>query len=635
MRKISEINFLIDSGFFSPIDVTFADFICRLEGDDDGMFATIVALVSRAARNKNICLDLSRISADIPEEILEKGILNIPAAVEQKSLLYDKKTVGAPGENTPLILDGNRLYLSRYYSYENSVESCVREWGFRNIECDIESIIPFISELFPGDEGIDWQKCSTVNALTRKLSIITGGPGTGKTTTVVRILLLAAYEFTMRYGRHPSIVLAAPTGKAAAHMQQSVSSALEFLRDARGNSSRIGLLLDMAGNCFPESGTTLHRLIHHARRYGKDGVIPCDMLVIDECSMADIALFSKVLESTGESTRVIILGDKDQLSSVEAGSVLGDLCDQGSIDEKYDMDYAVAMKRYANTELPEALIAKQKRGLSGVVTYLVKSRRFGHESGIGRLAETVNRGMGDEAFQIVSGGEYPDIRWTELGTIPDGADASRKSNIRIIVEEALSGTKGSDGYPLLTADPVRLDDPSALLNAQAQFQFLCAMRKGPYGTESINRIIEDILIKNGRIRKGGQIYHGMPIIVTENDHSLRLYNGDTGVVCARGGVLRVCFNSADGVRSVIPLQISSWEMSYALTVHKSQGSEYDHVVIMLGDRDHRILTRELLYTAITRARKCVHIIGQKESLIKACGRRTERDSGLGEKIWKE
>ncbi|HEY1405840.1 MAG TPA: exodeoxyribonuclease V subunit alpha, partial [Spirochaetota bacterium] len=568
-----------------------------------------------------------------PEDLPEDDKISYPASGELISRLSLCDTIGRPGDTKPLILDGERLYLLRYFRYEDTIARIVRSWGRTTTDSDLDSISHLIDPLFPSDDdGIDWQRCAALNAMTRKLSVITGGPGSGKTTTVVKVLLLLVHDYYQRTGLIPRIALAAPTGKAAAHMQRSVSSALERLEKDLSGVSELLKLIYRTKDAIPSSGLTLHRLFTYSRKVGSSDKLPFHVIVVDECSMADIALFSCLIESVEDKSRVLLLGDKDQLSSVEAGSVLGDICEYPGMQPVYPRIYAALVEKYSTFALEPSSVVKNGTGLSGVVTYLTKSRRFSGESGIGKLASLVNSGEGEKAYSLFEN-HHPDLSFTEMPHLPKGVDPLRYAPIRKLLMSALEGFGIDSGHPLYRSGLDRIENPDDFLLLQSQFQILCALRKGPSGAVAMNILIEDILHREGRIDRKGSLYHGLPLIVTENDRALRLYNGDAGVVFERNGHLRAYFPGVDGARSVIPLQISAWEKSFALTVHKSQGSEYDHVVVILGENDSKVLSRELLYTAITRARKSVHIVGRKELFIAACSRRTERESGLGERLW--
>jgi exodeoxyribonuclease V alpha subunit len=629
---------LIDNGFFSVLDVEFADFVLRTDESDDEILWLCSALTSRHSRAKNLCLDLDDLPV-IPST--GDGALTpvYPDLKTMITVLKKSRSVGNGGALTPMVLDGTRLYLFRYFLCERVIESNIKERAGTFIQPDMELIAHGLELLFPYDgEEINWQKCAALNALTRSLSVITGGPGTGKTSTVVRVVLLWVYEKVKRTGKIPRVALCAPTGKAAAHMYRSVSSDFERIERDEKDNKTVQEMISLFRSTLPESGLTIHRLLRATGNstfyYGKERKLPCDIVIVDECSMADAVLFSRLLESIESSATVILLGDSNQLSSVESGSVMGDLCGKGGHDSLYSKDYAESVLKYLRIKIPEKSVAAGEKGLHGVVTHLTKSHRFSSESGIGRLSFLINEGRGEDAFAYLTSAQKDNLYFSRIPEIRPGSDPLKNGQFRSMIEQVIGGTEhNSDNYlPRKTPDPE--NDPEHLLSRLGSFQLLCATRVGHYGSIAMNDLIEDILDGKGLIIAKGPIYHGMPIIITENDHAMRLYNGDSGVICMDKGTLKAFFFDIDSrVRACLPLQISSWEKAYALTIHKSQGSEYDHAAVVLPKDDSPVLTKELLYTAVTRAKKSLHIISSEESFIAACSKSAVRSSGLYDRLW--
>jgi len=641
MKATNAVNDLLisdalrQSDFFSLLDFQFAEFVTRIEGHEDSFLYGITAILSRSVRRKDVCLDLESLPTDFPEALAEDEGLRYPSLDVMLKKLRQYSVVGEPGEKKPVILDGKRLYMYRFFRYEDLIASEVMRRAGELTEFNGDDLSVLLDELFPPEDGgVDWQRCAAINAASRQLSVITGGPGSGKTTTVVRILMILMNDHLKRSGTFPSIALAAPTGKAAAHMQQSVSSAIARIEHDADMSVKVKSLAEKAKEIIPASGLTLHRLFSTATVSGDRRILPYDIIVVDECSMADIAVFSRFIEMTGHRTRVLILGDKDQLSSVEAGSVLGDICAHPGDKPVYPALYADNVSRFSPFEIPGDSISKSAGGLSGAVTYLTKCRRFAEDSGIGKLAGYVNEGDGERAYALFGDSQFKDLHFTEIQSVPPGIDVMRYKPMRRMIITALKGFLPDEGSPHFMGGFCDVTSPDDALRLQSRFQILCAMRNGPFGSLSMNQYVEEILRAEGRITGRGSVYHGLPVIVTENDHALRLYNGDAGIVYGTDVTPRAYFSSGDTVRSVLPLQISAWEKGYALTVHKSQGSEYDHVVVFLGPHDSRVVTRELIYTAVTRAKKSVHVLGRKDDFIAACARRITRESGLGDRLWK-
>jgi exodeoxyribonuclease V alpha subunit len=614
-------NRLCTEEYFSMLDMEFAFFSARF-GNQSALFKLLAALASRQSSERHLCLDFNNPPEDV-SEVFSGDMTLIPKELNKS------KAVGDGSLLTPLVLDGNRLYLRRHYMNEIIIEQEISLRKNMRIPCVDAVVKEGLSALFPSADDI-WQKCAALNALYRNFSVITGGPGTGKTTVVVRVLLLAIYEEMLRTGKRPSAAICAPTGKAAAHMFRSVAGALSALDQESQQSDIIGKIVASAKDALPSEGTTIHRLLggYGSRTsYNSENRLPWDIVIVDECSMADAALFARLISSVRESARVILLGDACQLSSVDAGSVMGDICDNGLGSPAYSNEYAVLAKMIALVDVPEEKITDNKK-LFGAVTHLSKSRRFSSESGIGALARMINNGSGDSALAFLKAG----TEGCSFVEMPGGNRAN--PFLHLSFRNMISGIL-SKRYADIYGENV--STAVDIANRLRSFQILCAARRGVCGCEAMNEYAEDLIVQSGLLRKSGKIYHGLPLIVTENDHAMKLYNGDTGVLFDSGdGAIRAYFESSGGVlRSVLPLQILSWEQAYALTIHKSQGSEYEHVLIILSPNDSALLSRELLYTAVTRAKKSVTIVSSEDIFISACSRKTKRDSGLNDRLWKD
>jgi exodeoxyribonuclease V alpha subunit len=594
------------TGVFTPLDVHFGRFMERLAGGDIPELVLASALVSSAARQGHICLDVAAVAGKVVAagEGGEESV-RCPDLSSWCPRLGEMHVVGKPGEYRPLILDDDkRLYLYRYWEYQERLAAAVRERVIRADETvDRESIGEGLARLFPEEEaeGVNWQKVAAFTALTRRFCVISGGPGTGKTTTIARILALLAEQTSLR----PAVALAAPTGKAAARLQEAVREARERLPIAPETKAAL-----------PQEASTLHRLLGvipgspYFRHMSKNP-LPIDVLVVDEASMVDLALLSKVVQALPARARLILLGDRDQLASVEAGAALGDICDSAG-DGAVSRNHAEELRRATGYRLDEDEGA-ERPGIRDCIVHLRTSYRFGRTSGIGALCLAVNAGRPDEAAGLLREG-YPDLGWRN---VPRPERLPRA--IREVVEEGF-------------ADYLLTDDPGQSFQYLERFRILCAVREGPYGVIALNRTVQGILRDRGLIVSGRPWYRGRPVMITRNDYNLRLFNGDVGVALpdpAAGGDLRVFFSSAEGtVRKFHPLLLPEHETVYAMTVHKSQGSEFDRVLLVLPDRESQVLTRELIYTGISRARGRVEIWGNEAVFRSAVARRIERTSGL-------
>jgi exodeoxyribonuclease V alpha subunit len=531
--------------------------------------------------------------------------------------------VGDLDYDQPLVLDGDRLYLRRYWRDETLVASCVRARAEERRPVEVAAVRTWLDVLFGAlalDAAArpDWQKLACAIAVRGGLAIITGGPGTGTTYTVARLLalLFAASPDAARQ----RIALAAPTGKAAARLKQSIDKALTELADRVGGALPLRELTARMG-----AARTLHSLLGarpDTRSFVHDRGNPLDVdvLIVDEASMVHLEMMAALLDALPPGATLILLGDKDQLASVEAGAVLGDLCHDAQAG-RYDaatLDYALA----ASGEAIPADFAGDGGPLAQQTVMLRHSRRF--SGPIGQLALAVNAGDVDAAVAVLRAGEADGrdgaVRWIE------------HAHPHHVVQLA------ADGYQpylaRLAAGPDGEVDAwvRAVLQDFEAFRILCAVREGEWGVEGLNGAIEGRLANAGLIVRSGDWYVGRPVMVTRNDYATAVFNGDIGLTLpdpARPGSLRVYFLEGDAVRSVLATRLRHVETAYAMTVHKSQGSEFAHTVLALPKEGGMVLARELVYTGITRASRRFTLATPGPAVLgEAILRRTHRASGL-------
>ena len=615
----NNITHLIESEYLSEIDIHFGKFITGLDKNDHPDIFIAAALVSRATGDGDGYLDLNSIDRNpILPDINGEDRFKYPQLSEWLKTLSQSRVVGSPGEFRPLILDKkNRLYLYRYWDYENRLSSTIKSRIKEDIQGIDRSILKdSLNRLFPnnGTNEFNWQKVAGVIAAFKKFCVITGGPGTGKTFTTTKILALLL-ELSRKDKR--SILLAAPTGKAAARIGESVKAAKKAL-----NCS------DDIIDAIPSEAYTIHRMLKTIPGspyfyHNAENPLTADIVVVDEVSMVDLALMFKLLSAVKNDSRIILIGDRDQLASVETGFVMADICDRSNIHVFSKCFYRQFEKiTQCKMEISSKKL-KDNPGLYDCMVALKKSYRFTNTSGIGECSRAVNNGKFDETFSILK--SNPDqIDWKKISGTNDFSMALPKEVI--------------NGY----SDYLNCADPYRALELFNRFRILCAVKFGVLGVVEINRLTEEILNRNDLIELDNLStypwYRGRPVLVSRNDYSLELFNGDIGITMpepdSKNKNLYVYFSGISGkLRRFLPHRLPEHETAYAMTVHKSQGSEFEKVLLILPDQDYPVLTRELLYTGITRAKNHISIWGKEEIIKTTILRKINRNSGLKDALW--
>ncbi len=608
---------LLEAGVLSRLDVRFARLMRRLSGTGDFPFFLAAALVSRAVSRGDVCLDLHEAAGQTLVEAKEGfPAVACPEAGLWIQSLKESPVVGSGEAMTPLVLDpAGRFYLHRLWEDETLLAGAILERA-RAPLMDIppSRLKEALKQLFPRKDGTFdvSQAAAACIAATRRLCVVSGGPGTGKTTLAARILSLLLMLDQVRQSR---IHLAAPTGKAAARLKTAIRLAKKTLP--------VG---DALRAMIPEEATTLHRLLGSIPgrphvRFGEKKPLPTDLVMVDEASMIDLPLMAKLFRALPETARIVLLGDKDQLASVESGHVLGDIC-EGHSPGSYSGQVAHALE--ALLELPKGTFGIRKgkeKGLADCLISLEKNYRFQETSGIRQLSRAVKRGDADGVMAVLRSQAHGDIQWV-------GGD--RSALLKEVLENAVLEGFG----PCLQT---RLPDDA--LEKMERFRILCALNRGPFGVETLNAFVQRRLQRRGLMPPGairqGPGYAGMPILITRNHYETRLFNGDTGLLWFdREKGLHAIFPGVDAGRREVPLsRLPEHEVAYAMTVHKSQGSEFDEVLLVLPDRPLPVLTRELLYTGITRARKRVFLLGGEDVIRHTVTQKIQRRSGLKEALW--
>ncbi|SAL18525.1 exodeoxyribonuclease V subunit alpha [Caballeronia cordobensis] len=609
----------------------------RLDADERGvLWAERAALaLSRATAQGHVCLPLATLARRHDERFHEARDALLASGVA--CLVRDDARADA-ADLLPLVIDEDgRLYLARYFDYERRLAEALversRGAGAQMLPRAIEAQAARIARYFgprAGDD-IDWQRVAAFVALAGRLTIVSGGPGTGKTTTVVGVLAcLLDDDPQLR------IALAAPTGKAAQRMQEALIERADKLPP------------ELAAR-LPRTSFTLQRLLGVQAdgrfRHHRDNPLPYDVIVVDEASMIDVALAAHLLEAVAPSSRLVMLGDKDQLSAVEAGAVFAELSAEPSFSGAGVARIASALALDVKKLQPVVPHAEPPSGdpqlglfdappeapgpasaLTDCVVWLQKNYRFGLDSDIGRLSIAIRDGDEKAALHAL------DASGERAAALFDDGDTA-------LSERTLARlAKGFAPYAqaLLAVLEDEDADHAQLFDALNRYRVLCATRKGPRGVDEVNaRIAAKVREQAGiALALGAQWFAGRPVIVTRNDYALGLFNGDIGIALpGADGLLRVAFRMADGaLRYVSPAALPPHDTAFALTVHKSQGSEFEHASLVLPGVFVRVLSRELVYTAITRAKRRIDVIGSAAIFAQAVREPTQRDSGLAARM---
>ncbi len=544
-----------EAGVLAAADLHVARRLAELAGEQDEAVTLAAALAVRGPRLGHVYVDVTRIRDTVTvdtEEPVDLGALPWPDAGDWLERLAASPLVAVgeePGDPRPLRLVGSSLYLDRYWREERQVAADLRAL--------MGDELPPVDAARLFEPGRQREAAETV--LRRRFAVIAGGPGTGKTTTVARTLALLLEQ------GDPLVALAAPTGKAAARLIEAVheeAAKLDISEQVRERLLRL-------------EASTLHRLLgwrpgtRSRFRHDRGNRLPHDVVIVDETSMVSLSLMARLVEAVRADARLVLVGDPGQLTSIEAGAVLGDIVDPAG---------------------------------EGIVV-LERVHRYG--AGIAELAEAIRRGDGDAAVEALHG-----VTWIA----DDQLDPVREAAVR-----AARRVTGA----------ARAGDAMGAIEALGSFRLLCAHRRGPYGVSGWTELIEAWL---GHDATGW--YVGRPLLVTENDYGLRLYNGDTGVVIEAGdGQVSAAFERGGRIVEFSPTRLAAVDTVYAMTVHKSQGSQFDTAAVLLPEPSSPILTRELLYTAVTRAREELILVGSEEAVRAAVARPVARASGLRARLW--
>ena len=641
------------------IDMAFADFIYSEESAQDASdtlarecLTMLSSFVSAQSGEQHSCIDLEKLGQPF------LGVYRFPELSTMLSYIQNARTFARLSRTVvnldeptakPIILQDGKLYLQRYWQYESQLAAIIREKATKALGLDITAAKVLLSDLFEEEQNhaeqgqpLDWQKIAVCIAASQTLSFITGGPGTGKTTTVTKLLALLQ-GLAAKKGNVLNIQLVAPTGKAAARLTESISAA------------KIKLPTALQAN-LPEQCQTIHRLLGAKPqsphfRANANHPLHLDVLVLDEASMVDLPLMAKLFAALPKDAQIILLGDQDQLASVETGSVLSDICAasdlQGDNPNNALLTYSDVMQQHlaklislptstaipnleTNTSITNRSVLRGSVIQDNLVR-LLKSHRFGENSGIGQLAKQVKVGQVNQSVSLLNDEQFTDINWYQ----PTQTTPQTVANeiLKTLITQLLPI------YQQYT-QAIQQGDLRQAFKYWDQQQVLCAQKSGYWGVTQLNALIENELHKQGLIDNTKDFYIGRPVMLSKNDHQLKLFNGDVGIVMPdpdNAALTKVWFVTPEGdLRGLLPSRLPSLETLYAMTIHKSQGSEFESVYLCLppitANNQGRGLNRELIYTGLTRAKKQFMLFAEAKALSVSLGQQCVRGSGLAGRL---
>jgi len=640
-------------GVLQPADVHVASRLGAVAGEDDERVLLAVALAVRAVRHGSVVLRLAEVPATVvPEDVEDTGEVggaDLPwpeatgwlDAVRRSALTTDhggrerspaRPSAAADGAGRPLHVADGGLWLDRYWRQELAVADDLSARADVLPDVDPARVAGVLARLWPGDEAHD-QRYAAAVCLLSGVAVLGGGPGTGKTTTVAR--LVAALRALAEPGPPPRIALAAPTGKAAARLTEAVATAVQGAPDGVFEPADAAFLGGL-------QASTLHRLLGMRpgsvrARYDAGHRLPHDVVIVDEASMVGLGVVARLLAALRPSARLVLVGDPDQLASVEVGAVLADLAAPAASRRRAPhllRRLATAVPHDVDGELGETVAARARARGAGVeeppggrttvadgVVLLRTTHRYAAGGGIADLAEAVRAGDAERTLAVLRGGD-PAVRFHEVaedepvaGAALDAVRVDVLAASRAVVRAATAG------------------DPAAALTALDSHRVLCAHRHGPRGVSHWAALAHHWVVEEvGVVARPDGRYVGLPVLVTSNDPGLGVFNGDSGVVLERSGELVVAIGRGDGPRTVALSRLAEVETLHAMSVHRSQGSQFAAVSVLAAPAVSPLATREMLYTAITRARQQVRVIGSADAVAAAVGRPLARATGLAARL---
>lgn len=604
--------------------------------DQEQILIHLFMALSSSLRAGHTCLPLSEISSvhwavalDEQGQCSHQGY-TFPSLTTLNSLLVELN-IDANAQQ-PIVLDNNKVYMRRYYQFQCELAQGINERLMQEHFVSLNDVSAVIEQLFPNKESeqtleldIDWQKVAVANAINKNFTVIAGGPGTGKTYTVTKLLaallMLNIKNQSTNDDQPLEIAVVAPTGKAAQRLSESIVKAVVGFK---------GLIDDNILSAIPTQAKTIHRLLGVIPnspnfRNNQNNQLSCDVLLIDEVSMVDLPMMARIFRALKVNTKIILLGDADQLPSVAVGSVLADIAPRPHTGySSANLNYLTQVCQITPKHLQRAF--EQTNLIDDThhdhLSFLNKSRRFDGEGGIGKLATYVIHGQETQSWQLLESSTRPESLTNKNITQLNLVDNNLSSWLTPLIRQYYQGISQCDN----------IDQAFSLL---AKFRVLCVTRQGEFGVDAINQWVKENLINNKTPSQ--TVYHGMPIMISENDYRLGLFNGDIGLLWRTNeDHLMAYFESSEqeehqskSYKILLPSRLPKYDSVYAMTIHKTQGSEFEHVAIVLPKQaGHQLLSRELLYTGITRAKTRLTIASNQQTWLHGVNTAIKRYSGL-------
>jgi exodeoxyribonuclease V alpha subunit len=604
-----------DAGVLAAADVHVARRLAELLGGTSDSVVLAAALAVRAPRIGHVFVDLDRIHETATVDVDDPVDLATLPWPERPGWIAGVEASGLVGPDRPLRLEGSALYLDRYWRDEQQVAADLEALaGAADGAVRMDVLADGIARLFEGEAPDVRQQRAAAAAVLRRLAVVAGGPGTGKTTTVARIVALLEEQALATGATPPLVALAAPTGKAAARLAEAV----------HGEAARLAVDPAIRARLVELEAFTLHRLLgwkpgtHSRFRHDRGNRLPYDVVIVDETSMVSLSLMARLTEAVRREARLILVGDPGQLTSIEAGAVLGDIVGPAAKGPRMSLAVRSAVEEATGSDVEGSPPSSDVAVGDGIVV-LRTVHRFG--GGIERLADAIHAGDADAAIGALGD---TSITWINA----DAGDPAALDLLSPVRDGAVR-----TGLAVIAA--ARSGDAARAIRELGAFRVLCAHRRGPHGVATWMPRIETWLASELPGFAAEPWYVGRPLLVTENDHAIRLYNGDTGVVVTSPSTARpaAAFDRQGELAFFSPTRLAAVETVYAMTIHKSQGSQFDTAAVLLPDPTSPILTRELLYTAVTRAQRHLILAGTEEAVRAAIDRPIARASGLQRQLW--